>query len=90
MQTVSWYQECLKNSCLSVVRDREHIVSECRSLLFLIADNKFKQIQIDFAIRNKKESFDDEKYMKNARLEYMKEAEQRITAALQNVAALDC
>ena len=90
MQTVSWYQNCLKNSSLSAVREREHIVSECRRLLHLIADNKFKQIQIDFAIRNKKESFDYEKYMKNARLEYMKEAEQRITAALQNVAALDC
>lgn len=90
MQNVSWYQECLKNSSLSVVRDREHIVSECRRMLWLIAENRFRQIQINSAVRDKKEAFDDQKYMKNARQEYMKEAEQRITAALQNVAALDC
>lgn len=42
-------------------------------------------MQINRAIASKKDSFDDDKYMKNERIEHMKETEQRIAEALKNV-----
>jgi len=77
---ISWYQECLKNSTDSVNRDLECILSRFALIMRNKFDNDFRKVQIDEAIRQGKDGFDSDKFMKNARLKAKEEAEQRITA----------
>jgi hypothetical protein len=77
---ISWYQECLKNSTDSVSRDLESNLSRFAWIMRNKFDNDFRKVQIEEAIRQGKDGFDSDKFMKNARLKAKEDAEQRITA----------
>lgn len=77
---ISWYQECLKNSMDSVNRDLESCLSRFSWIMRNKYENDFRKVQIEEAIRQGKDGFDSDKFMKNARLKAMEEAELRITA----------
>jgi len=79
---ISWHKNGASNHYISTIRDINHVKSEIGNLYRSIADYSFKQLQIAQAIKDKKEAFDEEKYMKNARQEFMEKAKQRLTAAV--------
>lgn len=78
--TIEWYQECLANSTRYHKEQLEYAMEKFQTALLGIAQDEFKQVQIDEAISQHKNGFDDDKFMKSARLKAMEEAKQRITA----------
>jgi hypothetical protein len=81
------HQECLYNSNLYHKRELEGLFNQYQRLLYSMADDDFRQIQVDEAIRRGIDDFDSDKFMKSARLKAKEEAEQRITAQLSQLKA---
>lgn len=78
--SIPWYQECQVNSTRYHKEQLEDVLRNYERVLLSMAQDDFRQVQIDEAIRQRKDGFDDDKFMKNARLKAMEEAKQRITA----------
>lgn len=84
MMDIAWHQECLCNALSNNEREVRNLISRYRQVMRDKADNDVRKFQIEEAIRQGKTEFDSQKFQKKARLKIMEEAEQRITAAIQN------
>jgi len=83
----TWYQECLKNSTRYHKEQLDGVILKYERVLLSIAEDDFNQLQVDESIRQGKDGFDDDKFMKNAQLKAMEEAKQRITAQVCHLKA---
>ena len=64
--SIEWHKDCLKNSKESIARDRKEYTEWFRKKIELIDEmetyNKFREYQINEAIKEGKDSFDEDKY----------------------------
>jgi hypothetical protein len=81
---IAWHQQCLTNALANNEREVRNLVSRYRQVMRDKADNDVRAFQIQEAIRQGKTEYDSQKFQKKARQRIMEEAEQRITAAVQN------
>jgi hypothetical protein len=67
--TIAWHQEGLENSTEYHGREKVRLEAEARRLMRGIADDCFRQRQIDTTVAKGKPDFDAEMFMKKERLE---------------------
>jgi hypothetical protein len=63
-QTISWHEQCLKNSKITEKKWSDQLKKDHDSLLKLRLDNIFLEEQIINAINKGKKSFDSTKFMR--------------------------
>ena len=81
---IAWHKRCLTNAVTNNEREVRNLISRYRQVMRDKADNDFRAFQIEEAIRQGKTEYDSERFQKKVRQRIMEEAEQRITAAVQN------
>jgi hypothetical protein len=75
---VGWHSDCLLNSTKYFNDKADSAIKELLNAYFGIADNKFRKIQIDAAIKSKKKSFDSESFMKKEKIAFLDKEYRRI------------
>ena len=83
--TIEWYQECLENSTKYHKSKIESLLEEYKYSLIGIAEDTFKQIQINKATHQHKNGFDADKFMKKERLKFMEEAKRIIEEKMEQI-----
>jgi hypothetical protein len=79
---IEWHQECSNNSKRYLENQLSGIFNRLENILLDIANDDFRQVQIEEATRQCKDGFDLDKFMKTARIKAKEEAKQRITAQM--------
>jgi hypothetical protein len=59
---IEWHERALTRSTLSATRKWEALARDCIAVEELDKSNKFKKAQIELAIKEKKDGFDEDKY----------------------------
>ena len=68
-QPIEWYQKCQNNFKLSIDRERVKLLKDARRLKDAEKKYNFRELQIEKAIELGKDGFDNEKFMKNEKVE---------------------